>query len=465
MDYFKLNVNGREDVPYTREELDLIKRVSNVKVRMLADHPFFGILLQNARFAVSKKVSTACTDGKFIMYGLDFCSRLTDEGLYYVTFHEIMHIVLGHCFRGDNYDQFLFNIACDIVVNSQILFELGIQEMDLGFAGKLMHIAPNGKEGRDYTAEEVYAMLCDHADKYGGAPDKRDGNSDGKTDSHGNSNDTSSGNNAGKTGKQGNSNDTNSGNADKSDKRKGAFDKYSDNNAFEDDHSLWGSPDDGGFTEQQWKYRIGGAAEVVNNMKNGWGNSENMAARLIEKIKNPPLDWRTILQNFIQEEVNDYSFSPPDRRFQDSPFMLPDFNEVDDSPKDIWVVVDTSGSVSNRELGLAYNEISGAIEQFNGRLEGQLSYFSWIVTKPQPFSSVSDLDKIEVKGNGGTSFINIFKYLKEEVEFTPSCIIIITDGYAEYPEENAAMGVPVLWLLNNNHVKPPWGEIARMKLK
>ena len=475
MDFFKLNANGRNDVPYTKEELDLIKRVSNVRVKMLAEHPFFGRLLQNARFAVSKKVKTACTDGEYILYGLDFCSRLSDEGLYFVTFHEIMHIVLGHCFRGDNYDQFLFNVACDIVINSQIIYELDVDELDLGFAGKLMHLTPDGKEGRDYTAEEVYAMLCDQADKkgkksvqekYGVGDDYGEGcgsSSDDEDDSQSGGSDGNKNDGKEKEGKE----IAKSGDS----KKDGKEEKYgsqkgdSKENAFDDDHSLWGKVDDGGLSEQQWKYRIEGAAEVVENMKNGWGNSENMAARLIEKIKNPPLDWRTILQNFIQDEINDYSFSPPDKRFQDSPFLLPDFNEPDETPKDIWVVIDASGSVSNRELGMAYNEIAGAIEQFNGRFEGLLSYFSWLVTKPQPFSSVGDLDKIQVKGNGGTSFINIFKYLKDEAAFTPTCIIIITDGYAEYPKEKDALGIPVLWLLNNDRMTPPWGEVARMKTK
>ena len=36
------------------------------------------------------------------------------------------------------------------------------------------------------------------------------------------------------------------------------------------------------------------------------------------------------MNDFIQEEVVDYSFTPPDRRFDDSPFFLPDFNGKED---------------------------------------------------------------------------------------------------------------------------------------
>ena len=42
----------------------------------------------------------------------------------------------------------------------------------------------------------------------------------------------------------------------------------------------------------------------------------------------------------------------------------------------------------------------------------------------------------------------------------PASIIILTDGYAPFPDEKAANGIPVLWLLNNKNVEPPWGKIA-----
>jgi len=45
----------------------------------------------------------------------------------------------------------------------------------------------------------------------------------------------------------------------------------------------------------------------------------------------------------------------------------------------------------------------------------------------------------------------------------PVSIIILTDGYAPFPDESMALGIPVLWLLNNEKVEPPWGKIARIK--
>ena len=50
--------------------------------------------------------------------------------------------------------------------------------------------------------------------------------------------------------------------------------------------------------------------------------------------------------------------------------------------------------------------------------------------------------------------------MKDEL---PSFLIIITDGYGKFPDEKVASGVPVLWLINNDEVQPPWGKIARFQ--
>ncbi|MBO6299980.1 MAG: hypothetical protein J6N53_14180 [Lachnospiraceae bacterium] len=48
-------------------------------------------------------------------------------------------------------------------------------------------------------------------------------------------------------------------------------------------------------------------------------------------------------------------------------------------------------------------------------------------------------------------------------EDLPVSIIILTDGYAPFPKEDAAMGIPVLWILNNEDMTPPWGKVARSR--
>ena len=165
----------------------------------------------------------------------------------------------------------------------------------------------------------------------------------------------------------------------------------------------------------------------------------------------------------MQEEVTDYSFTPPDRRYTDGGLFLPDFNEKNFTPKDILFMADTSGSVDRESLSRVYSEISSAIEQFNGKLCGKLGFFDTEVRDPIAFESVEEISSIIPYGGGGTSFYAVFDYVREHIdEFVPAMIVIFTDGYASFPEQELAMNIPVLWLMSNDEITPPWGKVGRV---
>ena len=68
-------------------------------------------------------------------------------------------------------------------------------------------------------------------------------------------------------------------------------------------------------------------------------------------------------------------------------------------------------------------------------------------------------------GGGGTSFQVVFEHVQQHMQDKlPASIIILTDGCAPFPQANPTAGIPVLWLLNNETVTPPWGKIARISL-
>ena len=196
-------------------------------------------------------------------------------------------------------------------------------------------------------------------------------------------------------------------------------------------------------------------------------NRETMPAfaqRRLKELKNAQTDWREILIDFLHEEVVDYSFMPPDRRFDDCPFFLPDFNDKDIKPENILFMIDTSASMKDDMVTAAYSEVKGAIEQFNGKLIGMLGFFDAVVIEPVPFENEEEFEMIKAIGGGGTNFQIIFNYVKEYMtDNLPVSIIILTDGYAPFPKESEAMGIPVIWLLNNEKVNPSWGKVARIK--
>lgn len=435
------------------------RRLLLSRMRVLCDHGFFGMLLMHMKLSLDERTETAYTDGRRIAFSPLFLDALSDEELDFILMHEVMHAVLKHIKRGKGLDRELFNIACDIVVNSNIMKEMGGDPASISLAeyGESVHLTPDGKEGYEFSAEQVYDMILLNMPG-GNGGDKKDKSGSAGGDGKG------KGKEKGGEGKSGSSGSDGKGKEKGSAKDTSGSAEGDGNSDIWDDHSRWGkSGEDESMLNAEWSRNLLQAYEAMKKRKSA-GNIPAFAERLVKEYFSPQTDWRRILAEFVQEEINDYSFSPPDRRFQDSPFFLPDYNEKDDSVENILFMADTSGSMTDKMIAVSMSEIKGAIEQFDGKLQGLLGFFDAGITEPVPFESVTDLQAIIPRGGGGTDFHIIFKYIFENMtDRLPACIIILTDGYAGFPPESMARGIPVLWLINNEDVEPPWGKVARIK--
>ena len=415
---------------------EYIRRLLLSRVRILCNHGFYGLLLMHMTFSIDEGCETAYTDGRRIAFSPAFLEGLSDSELDFVMMHEVMHVVLQHCRRGGGFEHERYNIAADIVINSNILLE---NNMDLASItvpqwGVSMHIAPDGKEGHLHTTEEVYAMLPSMPDAYSGS-----GGPDGSC----------------------------GGGMAKGRARHEKGEAGGGSGGIWDDHSHWSEFEEDDTLRDVWVRRFEDACGSIEirEASVGRGLLPAFARRMLKELRKAQTDWRTILDNFIQEEVADYSFAPPDRRFDDSPFFLPDFNGKEDMVEDILFMIDTSGSMSDDMITAAYSEVRGAIDQFDGRLRGWLGFFDAAIIEPRPFEDGESFRIIKPAGGGGTDFQIVFEYVaKHMVDKPPASIIILTDGWAPFPKEHLAMGIPVLWLLNNEKVEPPWGKVARITI-
>ncbi len=417
---------------------EYMKRLLVARMRILCNHGFYGLLLMNMIYSVDEGAPTAYTDGERIAFGIEFLENLSDSELDYVLMHEILHVVLHHCFRGKEMLWERYNIAADIVINSIIMAENGgdLSSITLADYGVSMHVAPDGNEGYIYTAEEVYEMLPEPANNPSTPYNLAGGMEDGRA---------------------------------KKESIKPQAGKPTPKRW--DDHSNWGKFEEDDVLRDVWVKNFAEACEAIKVRDPSVGRSTlpMFAKRLLDKLTKPQTDWRQVLNEFLSEETLDYSFSPPDRRFGDGPFFLPDLNEPVESEADeikkVLFMVDTSGSISDKELTAAYSEIKGAIDQFDGKVEGWLGFFDAAIIEPKPFKSLEEFLVIKPAGGGGTDFQIIFEYVAQFMEEEPpKYIVILTDGYAPFPKEELADNIPVLWLINNDDVTPPWGKISRIHI-
>ena len=388
---------------YKEKSKEYQKRLILSRTRLLCTHSFYGVLLMYMKFALDESVGTAGTNGETTYFAPTFLDSLSDNELDFVLMHEVLHVVLQHCSRYENRRRAIFNAACDIVVNSTILRSHGMDLSSITLAdhGVAMHLTPSGEEGYLYTAEEVYEMLL------------KENSAD-------------------------------------------------DNQAPWDSHSLWGAFPHGSIETERWKQHFKDACRSIG--KRGCGGVPSFAKRMLQELQKPQIDWRTQINEFVQQDIFDYTFVPPDKRFFDSDFLMPDYNDFDCKVKNILFMIDTSASMTEEMVSSAYYEVKSAIDQYAGKLEGWLGFFDWTVKPPKRFSDTNELLKIRPVGGGGTNFKNVFSYVRENMsEDLPSAMILLTDGFAQFPEEMAANGIPVLWIINNDKVEPPWGKVVRIK--
>ncbi len=431
----------------------LQKKIQASRERLMSTHPLFAILLMYLRFVSVRKMKRISTNGRCIYFSPDFLDKLYERELDLILCHEILHLVLGHIWRPPSKEGIAYHFACDVQVNA-LLFAYGFPHEHCTHLGYLCRTIPGRDTGPgDMTPSEILALLpydftefCERADTSVVADsdcfwDRRE--------------------DAGEAGDVILEPPGPESLLTIAERRASAT---PDDGEGEDEGKEGGEGEGDEADAAVWRERAATAARAAASGEGdkGCGNMPSAMRRVLEGTHRPTVDWRRVLNDFIQERTSDYSFSPPDRRFADTDFFLPDLNEKEFVTKEILFMADTSGSVGSRELATVYSELHGAIEQFGGKLTGRLGFFDTALTPPEPFADVGDLANIIPYGGGGTDFRIIFDYIRSELrDDPPASVVIFTDGRGPYPTEAETMHIPVLWILNNEHVTPPFGKTVR----
>lgn len=441
------------------------KRIQKLKLmiqksrsRIIGIQPAFAETLRNTVYVAVDDIFRISANGNCIFFDPDWLQCLRDEELDFILAHQAMHILLGHIDRPMYYKGERFHLACDIIANS-FLYSYGWEFESLSHIGTIYRktFYPS-EEGNTLTPEEAMKMVpfdparerkryIIDSDAWWDKKEDRGENgviilSPGKEDPfdtgeifEGEISVKSNGHHR----KEQEHYDFFSFGTDTEDKDyfeysplKTSWDKSSEKEikALRDIRSEDQSYDEGSTRERWWK-----------------------------NIRKSKLDWRRLLNVFVREDLCDYSFTPPDRRSMDGDFFLPDFNVLGEKTKNILFMVDTSISVGDEILSVVYSELCSALYQFGDALEGVLAFFDTKVYRPIGFSSINDLKNIRPVGGGATDFNCIFEFVKNKMmNDPPLSIVVFTDGKGDFPPKEAAMNIPVLWMITNTHSIPEWGK-------
>ncbi|MEV4275205.1 vWA domain-containing protein [Actinoplanes xinjiangensis] len=167
----------------------------------------------------------------------------------------------------------------------------------------------------------------------------------------------------------------------------------------------------------------------------GRGDAPGGWQRWAEKVVHPPQPWRELLGNAIRSAVSapgvgeDYVYHRPSRRSSSLPgVILPSLRR---RPPRVSVVIDTSGSVSDTELGSALLEVAAITRAVGGRRD--LVRVVSCDAAAHVTGEICKSEGIPLLGGGGTDMREGFtKALSTRP--APDVIVVLTDGQTPWPQ-------------------------------
>lgn len=376
---------------------DFARRISGSLLRLRRASPFFATLALFARIVPDHSYPTAATDGRDIFIGPDFLASLSPAQGDGLLLHEVLHAALLHVPRRGPREPLAWNFAADFVVNGIIVREAGF-ELPPG--------ALRDEELELLSVEEAYEILLRDIERLellgkSCVCDLLDGPPGTDPRAGGGL----------------------------SDERRRNLEAY-------------------------WRHAREQAALVA--LASGRGLVPAGMAREAGALAPSRLPWKSHLWRYLVRTPVD--FEGFDRRFLGRGLYL---EALEGESVRVFVGVDTSGSISNDQMGLFLGEVLGILSAYP-HLKADLFYVD--AHAHGPFRLDSNRPLPEPVGGGGTDFCPFFSAVERESGGDVSGVCVyLTDGHGSFPSE--APRLPVLWVVTAGGLGDegfPWGEVARL---
>ena len=430
--------------------------IDSVKRKLLIKYPSFGSIIANLEFQESKKVASAGTDGKVVLYNPEFVNGLTDKEMIFLFIHEICHVAFEHISRSEGKDKRIWNIATDSVINA-LLKRDGLQMID-----GVVDIP----EAVNYDAEEMYNKLL-----------KEQQNSQDNQEEQ-SSQDNQEGQNS-----QDNQEGQSSQGSQEQQGSQGNEEQQAD--VGHDTHSLWEKA-----IEERKKERENKKTRKSNEKKDDIeqlteefvqkGEKEIFKQNKIEKrkqlqelsrelakqssheagtgiqrqgkklddigIATPLIDWRKLLRQAVKF---DEEWTRKNARMRNGYFR----HRVEEiSIPETEILLDTSGSVSETLLRNFLRECKNILA--NSKVK--VGCFNTEFHGFTELRRVEDIDNMEFPIGGGTDFNAAVEAFSRRVPNK----IIFTDGEASMPEKTVKN---VIWVVfGNEKINPKGGKVINI---
>ena len=430
-------------------------------------YQFFGAILMSGDIHVDTRVSTGATDGLNCYYNPEFILSLTEPELRFLLIHEAYHKMFKHVFVWANLrkrDPMLTNMACDYVINLQIVDMdkphgfLAIPTWKEGLrAGEVMGLIDERFRGMD-TVQVIHFLV--------------DENEQGKQD-----NGTGSGDESGEDGDstESSSNQGAGGKPTSEEYAKAILDRLKeqlDEHKFDETLSEASKEELQDLNEQ--------IDDIVRSASQLFGGEMGDAmTRGIREALATETPWEDVLKDFVTTHNKDAQMAHwkrHNKKLLGAGIHMPSY--YGETSGDIRMDCDMSGSIST----VAQQRAIGALLEVADITKPTGLHISYWDTKirgteaytPDEYDTIADMTK--PIGGGGTDVDCVVHDVNDKLNTGVyseglECAIIITDGwfFGDLDDSWSALDVPVLWCIDNFEgyanvdFEPPCGTKLIMK--
>ena len=403
-----------KSVTVTDPKVDAAAREKLVTARigLLLRAPFFGNLATRMTLINADEwCPTAATDGRRFYYNSEFVNGLPLKQLEFLVGHEVLHAVYDHMGRRGNRDPKLWNIADDYCVNWDLVEQR---------VGDKIPVALYDAKYKGMSAEEVYDDLYENADKI-----NIDELMKRLLDEH------MDGDEGDGEGEEGDGEKPGNGRPKLSEAEKKEI-------------------------RDEIKEAVLAAAQA-----SGAGNLPGGVKRMIKDLVEPVMDWRELLQQQIESTVkSDFTWARPSRRSWHMDAVMPGMKPGEQI--DVVIGIDTSGSITDKDLKVFLSEIKGIMEAYD---EYKITVMGWDteVHNVGVFNSdnLEDIASFEPGGGGGTDPHCVWNYLQSN-DIEPKKLIMFTDFcFFGWSPDDVEQYCDTVWIIKGNkEAKPEFGVFA-----
>lgn len=372
-----------EDVGRAQKRVERLAKLLRIKLRQ--NLPYYGFIITKLSDIIfTTQIRTAATDGLNILVNPSFMINKSDKAINFILMHELLHVVFMHRTRFEknklNYNAQLWNIAGDYVINYELCSQENILKaagIDIEFPGDgLLMRNDDGslKDISNYTTEQIYAEITDL-------------NIENKNSSMG---------------------------SDVTEE----LPILADN--------VRNTPQE---IERVVKNTLRELAQKNYDIK-----SESFSRLINNSVKTTKIRWDIYLRKFLSSQITDEnSYDTPNRKYLPYDLIMPGPGAREELLDDVFIFVDTSGSINDEELQKALNNAYTISHDYRASIS--LAFWdtkvSQVIQDIQPDEIKKRLENLEFT-TGGTDINCVLDYIKEK-KLDSAAFVVFTDGEFTIP--------------------------------